>query len=82
MARARVYSEVTRLKTKAGTKVFRTWGFRVYGWNGMVLTDDGYGTADAAIEDASRLVAAVRLIEGRGHKLKPWQTLVDRASKF
>lgn len=79
MARGRVYSEVIRLKSRGGIKVIRRWGFRVSGWNGVVLRDDGYASQQDALADANRLVAAVGLIEQRGHKLKPWEKLVDEA---
>ncbi len=79
MARARVWSETSTYKVRGGRKKFRYWCFTVTAWNGVVLTDNGYGSQDAALADADRLVRAVELIEKRGHKLRPWRELVDQA---
>jgi len=81
MARAKVYSQTMRLKENGRMKTFRYWCFTIHGWNGTVLSDNGYGSQQAALADADKLARAVGLIENRGHKLPTWRDVVDAASR-
>ena len=81
MARGRVYSEVIVLEERGYKRSIRRWGFSVLAFNGVVLNDNGYGSQQTAITEASRLVRAVELIEGRGHRLRSWRSLVDEAEE-
>lgn len=78
MPRARVWSQTVRHKGRHGwVRETRYWCFRVTGWNGVVLEDNGFASWEVAFEEAHRLAGAVRLIERRGQRLASWKSVVD-----
>ena len=50
----------------------------------VVLDDDARGARGwaALLDDASKMVAAVRVVERKGHRLRSWDDVVTEAGDF